>query len=92
MDELDKGEKGIGDGSVSYGLNDRKFILFIIMNNIFLAEDMALVNWNGTILGPYGVNKINLKYKKYLINRQLLMEELFHLKFHVEMITHKNHL
>ena len=28
-------------------------ILIII---IFLAEDMSLTNWNGTIIGPYGVN------------------------------------
>ncbi|KAI3630091.1 hypothetical protein MIR68_011526 [Amoeboaphelidium protococcarum] len=38
LEELEKGEKGIGDGSVSYGLAD--------------SDDLLMSNWNGTILGP----------------------------------------
>ncbi|KAF9317496.1 E2 ubiquitin-conjugating protein mms2 [Podila horticola] len=38
LEELEKGEKGIGDGSCSYGLAD--------------TDDIMMSNWNGTILGP----------------------------------------
>ncbi|PJF19388.1 putative MMS2-part of the error-free postreplication repair pathway protein [Paramicrosporidium saccamoebae] len=38
LEELENGEKGIGDGSISYGLA--------------AGDDITLTHWNATVLGP----------------------------------------
>jgi len=38
LEELERGEKGIGDGMCSYGLDD--------------GSDVMMSNWNATIIGP----------------------------------------
>ncbi|KAL2692222.1 hypothetical protein Neosp_002628 [[Neocosmospora] mangrovei] len=47
LEELEKGEKGLGAEACSYGLED--------------PEDLLMSNWNGTILGPpHFVSQVNL--------------------------------
>jgi hypothetical protein len=46
LEELEKGEKGLGAEACSYGLAD--------------GEDMMMSNWNGTILGPPHVRPLSL--------------------------------
>ncbi|SCU84257.1 LADA_0D00716g1_1 [Lachancea dasiensis] len=48
LEELEKGEKGMGPESCSYGLADN--------------DDITMTHWNGTILGPPHSNHENRIY------------------------------
>lgn len=50
LEELEKGEKGLGAEACSYGLED--------------SDDLLMSNWNGTILGPPHVRLLQSKHRE----------------------------
>ena len=53
LEELEKGEKGLGAESISYGLTNQ--------------DDITMTYWNGTILGPPHLNHENRIYSLNII-------------------------
>lgn len=54
LEELERGEKGIGDGTVSYGMDD--------------ADDIFMQSWTGTIIGPPNVCFMLLLFFLFWVN------------------------
>ncbi|KAF9582710.1 E2 ubiquitin-conjugating protein mms2, partial [Lunasporangiospora selenospora] len=66
LDELEKGEKGIGDGTCSYGLAN--------------SDDILMSMWNGTIIGPMHVEASKLSCLHSWTTRHTLESLLLELR------------
>jgi ubiquitin-protein ligase len=74
LEEYENATHGKGDPSCSYGLEDR-FFIFI------LADDMEMVKWNATIIGPQGVYLLIHFYITLLLHTIIVIHFIYAIVF-----------
>eukprot|EP00357_Protocruzia_adherens_P034753 CAMPEP_0114987632 /NCGR_PEP_ID=MMETSP0216-20121206/9121_1 /TAXON_ID=223996 /ORGANISM="Protocruzia adherens, Strain Boccale" /LENGTH=139 /DNA_ID=CAMNT_0002350263 /DNA_START=36 /DNA_END=455 /DNA_ORIENTATION=+ len=67
LEELEKGEKGLGDQTCSYGLENH--------------DDITLTNWIGTIIGPAGTTHDSRIYSLRITCGENYPEQAPHIRF-----------
>ncbi|XP_073099562.1 ubiquitin-conjugating enzyme E2 variant 1D [Elaeis guineensis] len=80
LEELERGEKGIGDGTVSYGMDD--------------GDDIYMRSWTGTIIGPHNSVHENRIYQLKLFCDKDYPEKppsvRFHSRINMTCVNHEN--
>ncbi|PHT76538.1 Ubiquitin-conjugating enzyme E2 variant 1C [Capsicum annuum] len=79
LEELERGEKGVGDGTVSYGMDD--------------GDDIYMRSWTGTIIGPHNyvhegrIYQLKLFYNKGYPEKPPSVQ--FHSRINITCVNHE---